>query len=56
MKSSTLCVSAWKAANSVPLAAMPMPAISSGMRGPQFPTSRPDSGAQTKVIAAIGSM
>ena len=34
----------------------PTPPSSSGSRGPRRPTRRPDSGAKTSVIAAIGSM
>lgn len=53
---SAVDASARKAAKSSPLAAIATPAISMGSRGPLLPTRRPDSGATSMVIAAIGSM
>ena len=40
----------------IPLAVIATPATISGSRGPLPPTIRPDSGAKTIVIAAIGSV
>ena len=39
-----------------PLAMIARPATTSGSRGPRAARIRPDSGAHTTIIAAIGSM
>ena len=39
----------------IPLAAIAMPATAIGSRGPLMPVMRPDRGANTTIIAAIGS-
>ena len=52
----TFDVSASNAANSTPLAVIAMPATSSGSRGAAAADERPESGAHTRVMAAIGSI
>jgi hypothetical protein len=42
--------------NMAPLVMIARPATTSGSRGPRAARMRPDSGAHTTIIAAIGSM
>ncbi len=41
--------------SAAPPAVIAIPAASNGRRGPRAPTIRPDSGAKTRDISAIGS-
>ncbi|KEF05918.1 hypothetical protein DF17_17105 [Streptomyces rimosus] len=56
VNSSGVLASASNAANSTPLATIASPASSRGSRAPTAPTNRPDSGAKTSVMPAMGSM